>query len=149
MNPAEFCDIAGFLLAAKPTERASVRSAVSRAYYALYHVVAQRLVAAGILLPVKRPECHELVYRILSACTDELKTIALTLHDLRHERNRADYDMEDALIESAAKAKTTLEKTRTRISRFSTLCADEAGMASNWDSMKDAARIQGLVISES
>ena len=149
MNPSQFCDVAGFLLAAKPTDPASVRSAVSRTYYALYHVVAERLVAAGIRLPIKRAECHELVFRILAgAGADELKTIALSLNDLRHQRNRADYEMDDPRIESAARAKITLEGTRTRISRFNTLCEDEAAMTSNWNAMKDAARREQLVVTE-
>jgi uncharacterized protein (UPF0332 family) len=149
MNPAQFCDVAGFLLAAKPTESAAIRSAVSRAYYALYHVVARRLVEAGIQLPTKKPECHELVYRILSgARADELKKVALSLNDLRHQRNRADYDLDDEPIESVANAKTIVEKTSKRISTFNTLCEDKAVMTSNWNAMRDAARRERLVVSE-
>lgn len=149
MNPAQFCEIAGFLLAAKPTEPAAIRSAVSRAYYALYHVVAGRLLAAGIQLPVKRSECHELVYRILSgAHGEELKTIAISLNDLRHHRNRADYELDDKSIESLANAKTIVEKTSKRISKFNTFCGDEAVMTSNWNAMKDAAHRERLVVSD-
>ena len=149
MNPNQFCDVAAFLLAAKPTQPAAIRSAVSREYYALYHVIAGRLVTAGIRLPVKKAECHELVYRILSgARADELKTIAVSLNDLRHQRNLADYDLDNELIESLDNAKSIVEKTSKRISIFNTFCEDEAVMTSNWNAMKDAAHRERLVVSE-
>jgi hypothetical protein len=97
----------------------------------MYHVVAGRLVAAGIHLPVKRPECHDLVFRVLSgAAAEELKTIALSLHDLRHQRNRADYELDDERIESVANAKMIVEKTSQRISKFTTFCEDQSVMTS-------------------
>ena len=79
---------------------------------------------------------------------EELKEIALGLHDLRHERNLADYEMDCVPIESAEKAKITLERTRTQISEFNAICGDEVVMASNWSAMKDAAHREHLGVSE-
>ena len=62
--------------------------------------------------------------------------------------NRADYELDDPRIEAAARAKVTLEGTRTRISMFNTICEGEAVMASNWSSMKEVARREQLVVTE-
>lgn len=140
MEPSKFCEVAGFLLAARP-DAAGVRSAVSRAYYALYHVVSQRLTARGFRLLVKRPECHESVYRILANSSNtQLQAIALSLNELRHSRNRADYDLDDRSIEALDSARVIVEDTSAAISSFDERCKDDAGMAGEWHAMEDFAR---------
>jgi uncharacterized protein (UPF0332 family) len=72
------------------------RSAVSRAYFAAFHVTRDLLIALRFRPP--QADCaHEYVYRRLNNCG--LKPVvdaATVLTELRRRRNRADYDMHRA-----------------------------------------------------
>lgn len=77
------------------------RAAVSRAYYAAFHV-ARRLIEVdcGIVLP-DGPEIHrKLLFCLNESKNDELVNIADKLSSLRSERNRADYQLQDSLFAS-------------------------------------------------
>ncbi len=117
MNPREFCKVAGVFAARR--EPAASRSAISRAYYSLFHVVLQFLVAHQVKLPKKRPECHELIYRFLyNSGNNDLKLVAGALNDLRGQRNDADYQMDNLDVESSTTAQAVVERALREISRF-------------------------------
>src|SRR5208337_4682504 len=90
MNPREFCKIAGRFAA--QGEPAACRSAISRAYYSLFHVILEFLLSRNVPLPKKRAECHEKLYQLLyNSGSDILRTVGSELNDLRSRRNDADY----------------------------------------------------------
>jgi uncharacterized protein (UPF0332 family) len=93
MDPRDFLDIAKKL--AGGNTPAEYRTAVSRAYYATYHVSAEFLKGIGCTI-LKAPAGHEQVIRNLSNCGDlELAKVGSQLTDLRSQRNSADYRLDD------------------------------------------------------
>jgi len=92
MDPRKFCELAGSLAAR--SDAAAHRSAISRAYYSLFHAVLQYMLKVKTPLPKKLTEGHEIVYRLLYSSNDPtLMEVARHLHDLRTWRNDADYDL--------------------------------------------------------
>jgi uncharacterized protein (UPF0332 family) len=91
MNERDFLQVA-VLLAAEKTE-AAWRSAVSRAYYAVFHVGRQLLSELGFTVP-RDEKAHEFMYRRLNNCGHpQIVAAARRLGTLRDERNRCDYDL--------------------------------------------------------
>ena len=100
MNGRDFLAVAKNLLAA-PTE-ADWRTAVSRAYYAAFHVARQLLGDLSFRVPRADP-AHAYLWMRLSNCGDpQIQAGGQRLHDLRSERNRADYDIDVPLAHTAA-----------------------------------------------
>ena len=100
MNPRDFLVVANILLAG-PTE-ASWRSAVSRAYYAAFHAARLLLRDLGFKTP-RADQAHAYLWLRLSNCGDsQLQVAGQRLKDLRGERNRADYDIDVAMIRTNA-----------------------------------------------
>jgi uncharacterized protein (UPF0332 family) len=100
MNGRLFLDLANDLLAI-PTEQAW-RTAVSRAYYAAFHVARQLLRDLGFRAP-RADQAHAYLWLRLSNCGDpQIQLAGQRLHDLRSERNRADYDIDVALPRTGA-----------------------------------------------
>jgi uncharacterized protein (UPF0332 family) len=89
MNGRDFLGVARRL--ASGPEEADWRSAVSRAYYAAFHVGCELL--AGLRFGVPQADrAHSFVYVRLNNCGDPAAVKAgATLFDLRRNRNRADY----------------------------------------------------------
>ncbi len=99
-------------LAAQHAE-AEGRAAVSRAYYAAFHV-ARVLVEedCGIVLP-GGPEVHKKLQFCLEHSQDAaLMKIADQLQSLRDQRNRADYKLADSKFASPANVQTQLKSAR-------------------------------------
>jgi uncharacterized protein (UPF0332 family) len=125
MNGREFLAVAKGLLATG-TEGAW-RSAVSRAYYAVFHVARELLENLGFAVP-RADRAHSHLWLRLSNCGEpHLQDSGRELNDLRRERNRADYDVNIPLSTSTAAAliqdaeriiqalDTVVEPTRTQI----------------------------------
>ena len=125
MDARAFCALAGFL--ATRSDPASCRSAVSRAYYSLFHVIHEFMDSNGIPLPKKRAECHEQVYRLLFNSGDaDLAIIASSLNDLRGRRNEADYDLKRSDIEDRKTAMLLVETAKRATENFDQYCRDSA-----------------------
>lgn len=93
MEPKAFLYLAQKLSKEERNE-ASLRSSVSRSYYALFHIMRQFFEISGERIP-KGPEAHGTVRNYLSICNvSEVKKIATDLNDLRTDRNESDYDLE-------------------------------------------------------
>lgn len=86
------------------TTEAEWRSAVSRAYYAVFHVARKLLVSCGF--NVKRGEqAHAYLWLRLANCGNpDLQTAANRLTNLRGDRNRADYEFQQTFGQSKAHA---------------------------------------------
>lgn len=84
----EFLQLAAELLTMEGNE-AAARTTVGRAYYAVYHVGRERVVAGGGSL-ARGPAGHQQLARILGRGRADL---AQNLERLRTLRNSADYDV--------------------------------------------------------
>lgn len=74
-------------------DEASLRTAVSRAYYAIFNHVKDFLNSSGIKLP-KAAQAHEKTRQYLSNCgIDDAVDLADDLDNLRKRRNDADYEL--------------------------------------------------------
>lgn len=93
MNPEEFLTLAEEL--AGNASEATLRSAASRAYYAVFHLVLEEL---GPLLKIPRDaSAHRIVGRCLrNAGIAEAVTLGQTLDSLRDLRNTSDYRLDVA-----------------------------------------------------
>jgi uncharacterized protein (UPF0332 family) len=100
MNGRDFLTLAR-LLAAGSTE-ASWRSAISRAYYAGFHVARDLLEDLGFVVP-NGDQAHAYLYRRLQNCGyPQVASAGMTLDRLRSERNRADYDLHWRITQTSA-----------------------------------------------
>src|SRR5208337_5409710 len=125
MNPREFCTVAGKF--ALRGEAAASRSAISRAYYSLFHVVLEFLEANQVSLPKCRPNCHVLIYRYLYNCKHkELQIVAGALNDLRAQRSEADYRLGNLDVESSKTACAVVERAQREIERFDRVVQEQA-----------------------
>ena len=78
-------------LAAGTTE-AEWRSAISRAYYAAFHVARALLLSLGFRTPQADRAHGYLWLRLANAGAADVKVAGNRLNALRRQRNRADYD---------------------------------------------------------
>jgi uncharacterized protein (UPF0332 family) len=87
----EFVAFAEELVAGGAPTEASQRSAVSRAYYAVFNIARARLVAEGRIDPT-RHEAHDQVWLTLDAGSRGERRIGQGGRRLRYWRNWADYE---------------------------------------------------------
>ena len=98
MDPRAFLSLAKRLLD-KEKNPEGLRSTVSRAYYAAFNVAAEFFDGIGCKVP-NGPQDHELAYNYLNNCGDELLIqTGSHLHNLRGERNTADYKLHNKHVE--------------------------------------------------
>lgn len=98
MDAREFHTLAQ-QLSLEATE-AAWRSAVSRAYYAAFHVARQLLEDLGFTVP-RADRAHAYLWLRLANCGDpQVQQAGNALNDLRRERNWADYDLARPLRQS-------------------------------------------------
>jgi uncharacterized protein (UPF0332 family) len=91
MTGRDFLALATRLAAA--TDEPEWRTAISRAYYAAFHVARELLSHLGFVVPVDE-KAHNYLYFRLNNCGNALIiTAASNLYALRRLRNGADYDM--------------------------------------------------------
>ncbi len=80
-------------LSRNTTCEASLRSCISRSYYALFNFMAEFINNNVEKLP-QSAEDHKKVYHYLYNCgIEDVETIASALNDLRDERNDSDYKL--------------------------------------------------------
>ncbi len=73
-------------------QEAAARSAVSRAYYAVFHCARQRLEHEGVALPTDGSAHGEVMRAFEQRGDKERRQIANILRELRNDRRDADYD---------------------------------------------------------
>jgi uncharacterized protein (UPF0332 family) len=106
MNWRDFLVLARQLTAG-PAE-ADWRTAVSRAYYAAFHVARQMFTNLGFRVP-RADRAHQyLVFRLSNSGESGVEQAGRDLDTLRRLRNRADYDEIPALTQAQATAAVQL-----------------------------------------
>src|SRR5208337_4398264 len=95
MNGRDFLPLARNL-AALPTEVAW-RSALSRAYYAAFHVARDLLESMGFAVPKADAAHKHLAWRLGNCGAPQVEDAGRKLDILRGDRNSADYDMRHPL----------------------------------------------------
>ncbi|MGA2678046.1 MAG: hypothetical protein ABSF37_01955 [Sedimentisphaerales bacterium] len=120
MEPKAFLDLAENLKDGK--NEASWRTSVSRSYYALFNLAAQFVKPnfPDIFAKSRYAKDHDTIYKYLYNCgVEDVELLAGDMHDLRDERNAADYDVEsntfgnkhaDAMYKKASRAIQKLEQ---------------------------------------
>jgi uncharacterized protein (UPF0332 family) len=99
VNAKDFLALAEALVKTTSSEPSKLRTATSRAYYAAYNVCVKALLDLGFR-NLKSSNGHENVIRYLSnSKDDELQKMSGYLASLRSQRNKADYDLNDATAE--------------------------------------------------
>jgi uncharacterized protein (UPF0332 family) len=102
MNGRDFLPLATQL--ARGTTEAEWRSAVSRAYYACFHVARRLLSDLRFTVP-RADRAHQyLVFRLSNSGEAPVEQAGRDLETLRRLRNRADYDETPILPQSQAAA---------------------------------------------
>jgi uncharacterized protein (UPF0332 family) len=92
VEPKAFLDLAQ-QLSRNTRSEASLRSCVSRSYYALFNFMAQ-FVNENIERLSQTAKDHEKVYYYFNNCgVEDVEIIASDLNDLRDERNDSDYKL--------------------------------------------------------
>jgi len=108
MDPRAFLHLAKRLIGDENNPE-GLRSTVSRAYYAAFHVATEFLKEIGCGVP-SGPQGHELTYHYLNNCGDaQLVAVAGDLHDLRGDRNDADYKLSNTRIENEGLVQNLIE----------------------------------------
>jgi hypothetical protein len=100
MDPREFLAVAEeWSVGAREAEW---RSAMSRAYYAAFHVAIRMFRRAGFTVP-RGDQAHGYVWlRLANAGHPDVITTGNELNELRRDRNRADYDLADPFFQRLA-----------------------------------------------
>ena len=102
MNPREFLALARVL--SLDTTQAAWRTAVSRAYYAAFHVARLLLTDLGFVVP-QADRAHAYLWLRLNNCGDsQVQQAAVSLNTLRGRRNAADYDLHRPVSQAFAQA---------------------------------------------
>ncbi|MBY0524193.1 MAG: hypothetical protein K2R98_12385 [Gemmataceae bacterium] len=91
MNPRDLLDVAGELCAG--SGEAEWRTAVSRAYFAAFHVARLTLDSVGFDVPRGEAAHAYLWLRLSNAGQVDLAEAGRRLNDLRSQRNWADYNL--------------------------------------------------------
>jgi len=117
MEPKAFLDLAQ-KLSKEEKDEASLRSCVSRSYYALFNIMRQ-FIDTNVEKIHKSVEAHGEVYRNLFNCNvSEVKQLAMALNDLRTERNSSDYDLELDKFKNPYNVTILFVKARTAFNSF-------------------------------
>jgi len=101
------------------------RSAISRAYYAAFHVGHILLKKMGFDV-VEGPEAHNDVYKHLNnSGDDELAKAASKMNDLRTKRNHADYYLNRPDVEKKKNARMLVQQAARLIETIEKRCHSE------------------------
>ena len=112
MRPSEFLDLAAEL--AEESRPAACRSAISRAYYAVFNAAEEFLERMGFRSP-KRDYHVVLQRRFLVSEDPKFERIGSDMGDLHDKRIRADYKMADKFSESQSTAREVVNEARRMI----------------------------------
>lgn len=108
MDGRDFIHVADMLVACR--SEGEWRSAVSRAYYAAFHVARRMLTSCGFAVP-RGDRAHAYLWRRLANCGHlETESAGNLLNNLRGQRNYADYDVQRILSRADAGAQVQQAK---------------------------------------
>ena len=122
IQPLEFLTLAEIWV--EGSSEGEWRSAVSRAYYAAFHVARDLLTGLGFRVP-HGPQAHAYLWMRLSNCGDPgIADAGSDLNDLQGWRNRADYDLRRTLNQPTAR--TWVRTARAVVQRLDSALVDPA-----------------------
>src|SRR5262245_24124149 len=105
MDGAAFLAVADDLL--RGESEAEWRSAVSRAYYAAFHVARELLGVCGFRMPYSAQPHAYVSNRLRASAFPEVAEAGRELAELRSDRNWADYDLHKPLRQNRAARSVT------------------------------------------
>lgn len=111
MTGSDLLHLAGHLVVNTPigAAEARYRAAVSCAYYGVFHLAVATLADFGLNV-VKNHTGHDDAYRKLFGTSNrQAQEAARLLHDLRGDRNEADYDLSKSRFSRQLNAKLVIE----------------------------------------
>jgi HEPN domain len=139
VRPGQFFDLA-ILLKGGPASPQAYRTAISRAYYAVFHLGAVTLKAVGIQIDAG-PGAHGQLRNCLGALNDpDLEDARDLLRELHGRRIAADYRLDDARLETRNEADTACQEAADAIAIFEALSKDPASKDTAVKAMKQYAR---------
>ncbi len=100
MDFRDYLTLAARLVAG--TTEAEWRSAISRAYYAAFHIARELLSNLGFRVPQAERSHGYLWLRLANAGAADVRVAGNRLNALRRQRNRADYDSHPSLSQVTA-----------------------------------------------
>ena len=103
MDPKDFLRVANDL--AKSDETAELRSAVSRAYYAAFHVARKLLVDMGFEISKGSGAHGDICNYLGNAANPTVEHAGNNIGDLKGWRNEADYELDIAEYENSGLSK--------------------------------------------
>lgn len=108
MTGSDFLPLANRLATA--SSEPDWRTAISRAYYAAFHVARQLLEELGFRVPWA-DRAHAYLTMRLNNCGDaQIQHAASDMHSLRSLRNQADYDLQRPIRQSVAIAQAQVSQ---------------------------------------
>jgi uncharacterized protein (UPF0332 family) len=113
MNGRDFLVTADSLV--KGPAEADWRSAVSRAYYAAFHVARELLEGLGFQVPQADRAHKYLVFRLCNCGDAGIQQTGYDLDRLRRNRNQADYELGAAISQNTAAARVLLAERIIRV----------------------------------
>jgi hypothetical protein len=126
MNPSDFLTVARDLADKESPTAAELRTAVGRAYYALFNSAVLFLGKCGVAVRDTQ-QGHREVPKALRQCGDaQLRNVAADLDSLRTTRWEADYDMNAARPEHQKTVKKDVAHARQASRDLETCAADAA-----------------------
>jgi len=141
MNSRDFLAVAEELI--EGDTEAHWRSAVSRAYYAAFHVARLLMGRCGFRVPESDRAHAYLGHRLNNAGHDGASQAGRRLDLLRDLRNEADYDLWRGLSRGDADAR--VEMARSVIEALEAAEADDAVLSAITEAMRDYERGRGDV----
>jgi uncharacterized protein (UPF0332 family) len=124
MDPERFQSLAGRLLHREGKDPAACRTAISRSYYAAFHV-ARHLLEPHFHFPADA-SAHVKVRRLLSyADHEDLRNVSTELDNLRAARNVADYDLSQSDVDARDNARHEVNVAAEQIRTLKLLAAGE------------------------
>lgn len=111
MRAEDFVSFAGQLAAKGGSHPAAYRSAISRAYYGVFHRARQLIEELGIRTTTGQGNEHFYLRRLLQgSAVDEALEIGTLLGNLHSSRREADYRLDDHVVETQRQAMVCVER---------------------------------------
>jgi uncharacterized protein (UPF0332 family) len=143
MNGHEFLASAKRL--SESPHAADLRSSVSRAYYAAYHVAHDFLVGCGIRFSSNTTEAHTKMPQCLeNSNVADAVLVGRKLRSLRDDRNTADYELDDPVLEDSLNVAIRLRAAEQIVNSIDAIVAEHSESASLCAILRGRARSLGL-----
>ncbi len=129
MSPEQFLQLANRLALSAASGPAEFRTAISRAYYGIFHTARQVLNEQMQFYCKSGANEHQWIQRHFANCSSKIARKAGRLIQTMHDaRKQADYELANAIIENIAEARAALERAE-EVKKLLQLCGSPANVA--------------------